>query len=56
MKSKLRARTWQKRTLKFKFNVVKSDVDYNKRTPLDRLGKPERALMMIAVDGDFLLA
>jgi NAD(P)-dependent dehydrogenase (short-subunit alcohol dehydrogenase family) len=61
-----------KEAMKFKFNVVKSGIEYNMRTPLGRMGKPDEIARMalvlasdlssyvngtlIAVDGGFLSA
>ena len=61
-----------KEALKFKFNVVKSGIEYNMRSPLHRLGKPDEVARMalalatdlssyvngtlVVVDGGFLSA
>jgi 3-oxoacyl-[acyl-carrier protein] reductase len=61
-----------KEAMKFKLNIVKSGIEYNMRTPLGRLGKPDEVARMalvlasdlssyvngalIAVDGGFLSA
>jgi 3-oxoacyl-[acyl-carrier protein] reductase len=61
-----------KEAMKFKLNLVKSGIEYNMRTPLGRLGKPDEIARMalvlasdlssyvngtlIAVDGGFLSA
>jgi NAD(P)-dependent dehydrogenase (short-subunit alcohol dehydrogenase family) len=66
------AKNLAKEAMKFKFNVVKSGIEYNMRNPLGRLGKPDEIALMalalasdlssyvhgtlIAVDGGFLSA
>jgi NAD(P)-dependent dehydrogenase (short-subunit alcohol dehydrogenase family) len=58
--------------MKFKLNIVKSGIEYNMRTPMSRLGKPDEIARMalvlasdlssyvngtlIVVDGGFLSA
>jgi NAD(P)-dependent dehydrogenase (short-subunit alcohol dehydrogenase family) len=66
------AKSLAKEAMKFKLNVVKTGIEYNMRTPLKRLGKPDEIARMalvlasdlssyvngtlIAVDGGFLSA